>query len=103
MPDCTLIQTGESPTPLSLALSFSKPRGECHCTKAANQLSNKLSHAQHLDEVTWTTKNWHGLQMQRLSVVLHTAVAWQTVNELACGESGIVHGAECIAVLNGVA
>ena len=47
--------------------------------------------------------NWHGLQMQRLSVVLHTAVAWQTVNELACGESGIVHGAECIAVLNGVA
>ena len=36
-------------------------------------------------------------------VVLHTAVAWQTVNELACGESGIVHGAECIAALNGVA
>ena len=29
--------------------------------------------------------------------------AWQTVNELACGESGIVHGAKCIAVLNGVA
>ena len=56
--------------------------------QAADQLSNKLSHAQHLDEVTWTTKNWHGLQMQRLSVVLHTAVAWQTVNELACGESG---------------
>jgi len=28
-------------------------------------------------------KNWHGLQMQRLSVVLHAAVAWQTVNELA--------------------
>ncbi|EOD19512.1 hypothetical protein EMIHUDRAFT_209080 [Emiliania huxleyi CCMP1516] len=71
--------------------------------QAADQLSNKLSHAQHLDEVTWTTKNWHGLQMQRLSVVLHTAVAWQTVNELACGDSGIVHGAECIAVLNGVA
>ena len=71
--------------------------------EAANQLSNKLSHAQHLDEVTWTTKNWHGLQMQRLSVVLHTAVAWQTVNELACGESGTVHGAKCIAVLNGVA
>ena len=62
-----------------------------------------LSINQHLDEVTWTTKNWHGLQMQRLSVVLHTAVAWQTVNELACGDSGIVHGAKCIAVLNGVA
>ena len=28
---------------------------------------------------------------QRLSVVLHAAVAWQTVNELACGDSGIVH------------
>ena len=27
------------------------------------------------------------VQMQRLSVVLHTAVAWQTVIELACGES----------------
>ena len=75
----------------------------CSLREAANQLSNKLSHAQHLDEVTWTTKNWHGLQMQRLSVVLHTAVAWQTVNELACGDSGIVHGAKCIAVLNGVA
>ena len=55
-------------------------------------------------KILFTAKNWHGLQMQRLSVVLHTlAVAWQTVNELACGESGIVHGAECIAVLNGVA
>ena len=43
------------------------------------------------------------LHLEHLSVVLHTAVAWQTVNELACGESGIVHGAECIAVLNGVA
>ena len=27
-----------------------------------------------------------------------SSVAWQTVNELECGESGIVHGAECIAV-----
>ena len=71
--------------------------------QAADQLSNKLSHAQLFDEVTGTTENWHGLQMQRLSVVLHTAVAWQTVNELACGDSGIVHGAKCIAVLNGVA
>ena len=45
------------------------------------------------DEVTWTTKNWHGLQMQRLS--LHTAVAWQTVNELACGESGARSQVHC--------
>ena len=46
--------------------------------QAADQLSNKLSHAQHLDEVTWTTKNWHGLQMQRLSVVLRTRRAAHT-------------------------
>ena len=65
--------------------------------------SHTLAKMKVLDASSWTTKNWHGLQMQRLSVVLHTAVAWQTVNELACGESGIVHGAECIAVLNGVA
>ena len=40
-----------------------------------------------------------------LSVVLHAAVAWQKVNALACGESGIVHavGPKCIAVLTGVA
>ena len=44
--------------------------------QAADQLSNKLSHAQHLDEATWTTKNWHGLQMQRLSVVLHTCLLY---------------------------
>ncbi|EOD33823.1 hypothetical protein EMIHUDRAFT_229104 [Emiliania huxleyi CCMP1516] len=70
---------------------------------AARVHEAQLTSSGHLDEVTWTTKNWHGLQMQRLSVVLHTAVAWQTVNELACGDSGIVHGAKCIAVLNGVA
>ncbi|EOD29829.1 hypothetical protein EMIHUDRAFT_233381 [Emiliania huxleyi CCMP1516] len=94
-----------SPSGATAAAAFGGFGREVRSTlrEAANQLSNKLSHAQHLDEVTWTTKNWHGLQMQRLSVVLHTAVAWQTVNELACGESGIVHGAECIAVLNGVA
>ena len=42
-------------------------------------------------------------RMWKISYILHTAVAWQTVNELACGDSGIVHGAKCIAVLNGVA
>ncbi|EOD05754.1 hypothetical protein EMIHUDRAFT_219810 [Emiliania huxleyi CCMP1516] len=31
----------------------------------------------YLDEVTWTTKNWLGLQKQRISVVLHTAIAEQ--------------------------
>ena len=39
--------------------------------------------------------------MQR--VVLHTAIAEQIVNELACGEGGRVHGAKCLAVLAGVA
>ena len=56
-----------------------------------------------LDEVTWTTKSWLGLQKQRISVVLHTAIAEQIVNELANGEGGRVHGAKCLAVLAGVA
>ena len=52
--------------------------------KAANVLQNKLTQAQYLDEVTWTTKNLPGLQKQRISVVLHTAIAEQIANELAC-------------------
>ena len=66
-------------------------------------LQNKLTRAQYLDEVTWTTKSWLGLQKQRISVVLHTAIAEQIVNELANGEGGRVHGAKCLAVLAGVA
>ena len=76
-------------------------------------LQNKLTRAQYLDEVTWTTKSWLGLQKQRISVVLHTAIAEtntvslslaeQIVHELACGEGGRVHGAKCLAVLAGVA
>ena len=66
-------------------------------------LQNKLTRAQYLDEVTWTTKNWLGLQKQRISVVLHTAIAEQVVNELACGGGGRVHGAKCLATLAGVA
>ena len=69
----------------------------------ANVLQNKLTRAQYLDEVTWTTKNWLGLQKQRISVVLHTAIAEQVVNELACGGGGRVHGAKCLATLAGVA
>ena len=42
-------------------------------------LQNKLTRAQYLDEVTWTTKSWLGLQKQRISVVLHTAIAEQVV------------------------
>ena len=70
---------------------------------AANVLQNKLTRALYLDEVTWTTKSWLGLQKQRISVVLHTAIAEQIVNELASGEGGRVHGAKCLAVLAGVA
>ena len=50
-----------------------------------------------------TTKSWLGLQKQRISVVLHTAIAEQIVNELACGGGGRVHGAKCLATLAGVA
>ena len=71
--------------------------------RAADVLQNKLTRAQYLDEVTWTTKNWLGLQKQRISVVLHTAIAEQVVNELACGGGGRVHGAKCLATLAGVA
>ena len=66
-------------------------------SEAANALQNKLTvtRAQHLDEVTWTTKRWLGLQKQRISVVRHTAIAEQIVNELACAGEG----AKCLAVL----
>ena len=82
--------------------AFGKGVGEI-LWDAANVLQNKLTRAQYLDEVTWTTKSWLGLQKQRISVVLHTAIAEQIVNELACGEGGRVHGAKCLAVLAGVA
>ena len=65
--------------------------------------------ASHLNySFPWATKNWLGLQKQRISVVLfvvvlHTAIAEQIVNELACGEGGRVHGAKCLAILAGVA
>ena len=81
---------------------FGKGVGEI-LWKSANVLQNKLTRAQYLDEVTWTTKSWLGLQKQRISVVLHTAIAEQIVNELANGEGGRVHGAKCLAVLAGVA
>ena len=41
--------------------------------------------------------------LARISVVLHTAIAEQVVNELACGGGGRVHGAKCLATLAGVA
>ena len=96
-----------STTPATLlrarsASGFGKGVGEI-LWDAANVLQNKLTRAQYLDEVTWTTKSWLGLQKQRISVVLHTAIAEQVVNELACGGGGRVHGAKCLATLAGVA
>ena len=72
-------------------------------TSAGTPRAGAFTRAQYLDEVTWTTKSWLGLQKQRISVVLHTAIAEQIVNELACGEGGRVHGAKCLATLAGVA
>ena len=76
----------------NLSLCFGK---EVRSTlrEAANQLSNKLSHAQHLDEFIWTTKNWHGLHAASVCRPPHRCgrVADGTVSELACGESCIVH------------
>ena len=43
--------------------------------KAANALQNKLTRAQYLDEVTWTTKSWLGLQKQRISQSFFTRTA----------------------------
>ena len=41
--------------------------------RAADVLQNKLTRAQYLDEVTWTTKSWLGLQKQRISCLLYTS------------------------------
>ena len=82
---------------------FGKGVGAIVLWRAANALQNKLTRAKYLDEVTWTTKSWLELQKQLFSVVIHTAIAEQIVNELACGEGGRVHGAKCLAVLAGVA
>ena len=49
-------------------------------TSAGTPRAGAFTRAQYLDEVTWTTKSWLGLQKQRISVVLHTAIAEQIVN-----------------------
>ena len=71
--------------------------------KAANALQNKLTRAQYLDEVTWTTRSWLGLQTCKSSASQSFFTRPSIVNELACGEGGRVHGAKCLAVLAGVA
>ena len=54
--------------------------------KAADVLQNKLTRAQYLDEVTWTTKNWLGLQKQRIvsqRVVLHSLIIEKKIRPMA--------------------
>ena len=68
--------------------------------KAADVPQNKLTRTQYLDEVTWTTKSWLGLQKQRISVVLHTAGSRRADCERACLWRD---GAKCLAALAGVA
>ena len=48
---------------------------------AAAVVNNKLSPTQY-EETTWGARSWHSFQRQRISVRLHTAVAWQIANEL---------------------
>ena len=50
---------------------FGKGVGAIVLWRAANALQNKMTRAQYLDEVTWTTKSWLGLQKQRISARGH--------------------------------
>ena len=61
---------------------------------AADDVGNKLSRSQYLDEVSWSTRNWTSLQCQRLSVKLHIACAQEVVEELGgCCASWVGAGA----------
>ena len=55
--------------------------------RAANEVGNKLSRSQHLDEATWSTSKWTSLQCQKISIALHIACAAEIADELSC--SGI--------------
>ena len=55
--------------------------------RAADEVKNKLSHAQHLDEATWSTRTWTALQAQRISIALHTACAFEIAQELSSAAS----------------
>ena len=69
---------------------------DAHCRTTADAV-RRGPRAVPRDEVTWTTKSW--LQKhERISVVLHTAIAEQIVNELGCGEGGRVHGAKLVNI-----
>ena len=40
---------------------------------------------QYLDQATWSTRNWTSLQVRRVSIALHRAVAWEIADELGHG------------------
>ena len=56
--------------------------------RAAWEVGNKLSNEQYLDEATWATRSWLAMQQQRLSIALHTACAWEIVQELRESATG---------------
>ena len=60
-------------------------------------MQNKLTKKQYEDEVSWSTRTWHALMAQRMSVALHLAAAWEIAVELK------VPGAEDEAALVGAA
>ena len=61
---------------------------------AADDVGNKLSRSQYLDEVSWSTRNWTSLQCQRLSVKLNIACAQEIAGEFGgCCASWVGAGA----------
>ena len=52
--------------------------------RAADEVGNKLSRSQHLDEATWSTRKWTSLQCQKISIALHIACAAEIADELSC-------------------
>ena len=54
-------------------------------SRAAAAVGNRLSKVQYEQEASWSTRTWLSLQSQRISVTLHTAVAWEIACELGFG------------------
>ena len=46
-------------------------------------VQNRLSKKQYeeRDEASWSTRTWHALMAQRISVALHLAAAWEIAVE----------------------
>ena len=52
---------------------------------AARHRNNKLSHAEY-DLTSWSARSWYAYQIQRISIRLTKAVAWELASELGCAE-----------------